>query len=109
MPHKSVAVHVRVMLYPLGHEPAAEVSTMATEADPHSSLAVSVAAAGMASHSTVASAGSVAWSKVGAVLSSMVNVAVVDAVLPQSSATVKVTVTEPVAPHPSDNPLVTSL
>ena len=52
------------------------------------------------SHSTVASAAAITS---GAVVSSMVNVAVVDVALPQSSVAVKVTVAAPVAPQSSLN------
>ena len=51
------------------------------------------------SHSTVKS--EAATSMDGAVVSSMVNVAIVDEALPQSSVAVKVTITDPVAPHAS--------
>ena len=50
------------------------------------------------SHSTVKSEASTTS---GAVVSSMVNVAVVEVALPQSSVAVKVTVTAPVAPQAS--------
>ncbi len=53
------------------------------------------------SHSTTSSEAST--SMLGAVVSSMVNVAVVDEARPQPSVAVKVTVTEPVAPHSSLN------
>ena len=52
------------------------------------------------SHSTVASAAAITS---GAVVSSIVNVAVVDVALPQSSVAVKVTVAAPVAPQSSLN------
>ena len=53
------------------------------------------------SHSTVRSSGIVV--KTGAVVSTMVKVAVVVVVLPQSSVAVQVTIAEPVAPHSSLN------
>ena len=53
------------------------------------------------SHSTVRSAATP--SRVGAVVSSMVKVAVDVAVFPQSSVAVKVTVADPVAPHSSES------
>ena len=55
------------------------------------------------SHSTVEFIASVPM--VGGVVSSIVKVAVVKLELPQSSVAVKVTVAEPVAPHPSLNVL----
>ena len=53
----------------------------------------------MPSHSTVSFEAAV--SIVGFVVSSIVNVAVVEVALPQSSVAVKVTVAEPVAPQSS--------
>ena len=73
-----------------------------TVASPQLSVAVKVSAVGTLSHSTVASAGKLS-TKVGAVVSSIVNVAVVLVAFPQASVTVKVTVAEPVAPQSSDN------
>ena len=84
----------------MAQDPDSVSSAMETVAVPHASLAVSVAAAGMLLHSTVALLGNVPL-KVGAVVSSMVNVACVVAVLPHASEDVKVTSTEPVAPHSS--------
>ena len=74
------------------------VSTRLTKAEPQSSEAVSVGAVGMASHSTVRSVGSISLN-IGAVVSSMVNVAVVVAVFPQLSVAVKITVAVPVVPQ----------
>ena len=58
LPHGSVAVHVRVIVLATLQAPAASVWLNATATPPAQlSRAVTVAAAGMASHSTVASAG----------------------------------------------------
>ena len=72
---------------------------------PHESLPVAlpVAAGSVDSvHSTVTSAGA---DIDGGVISTMVKVAEVELLLLQPSVTVNVTVTEPVAPHPSERAL----
>ena len=72
-----------------------------TSAVPQLSEAVNVTASATTSHCTVSSVGSDSLN-VGAVVSSIVNVAVVVLVFPQPSVTVNVTVADPVAPQVSD-------
>ena len=103
MPQASVAVQVRVMTDSFAHAPAATLSLDVTVGAP-SQLSVAVAEpvpAGLlsASHSIVRFAGSVST---GAVVSSMVNVALVSDGKLHASVAVKVTFAEPVSAHPSD-------
>jgi hypothetical protein len=88
-------------VYASSHAPAVVVSTIATVAEPHASEAVNVAASGMASHSTVASAGNGDWSNEGFAESVTVMSKSTLSEFPQPSVTVKVTVAMPVAPHKS--------
>jgi hypothetical protein len=90
-------------VYASSHAPAVVVSTIATVAEPHASEAVNVAASGMASHSTVASAGNGDWSNEGFTESVTVMSKSTVSEFPQPSVTVKVTVAMPVAPHKSLN------
>ena len=76
-----------------------ELSLNATEALPQLSEAVTLAGAGTASHSTVASAGTPL--RLGAVVSTTVIVCTPLALLPHSSVTVQVRVIVSVLPQPS--------
>jgi hypothetical protein len=86
-PQSSVAVHVRVII--VGQVPD-ELSLNETEALPHESDAVTVAAAGTEPHSTVVSAGTPL--SVGAVVSTTVMTWSPLVLLPQSSVAVQVRV-----------------
>ncbi len=104
-PQASVAVKVTVAL-PVFPQPVNPVKSLLHATPPHKSLAVapplSASQASSApvvpSHSAESSDAGV--SIVGGVVSSMVNVAEDVEVLPQSSATVNITVAVPVAPQP---------
>ena len=101
-PHSSVAVHVLTIVNSPEHSPSMVSSVNSTDASLQESDAVSVTASVILSHSTVSSCGNSSL-KDGAVLSTIVNVAVVELSLPHSSVAVKVTVAEPVAPHSSES------
>ena len=103
LPHSSVAVQVLVNISALGQEPEAVVSVNVISVVPQLSVAVNITASVTASHSTVSSAGSDSL-KIGAVVSSIVNVAFASIKFPQSSVSVNVTVSVPVVPHRSLNP-----
>ena len=109
LPQSSVAVKVTVAIPVAPQSSLKEAKSLLQVTSLHASEALAPpllashasrsAALPTPSHSTVASIA--AMSKVGAVVSSMVNVAVVLLLLPQSSVAVKVTVASPVAPQSS--------
>ena len=109
LPQSSVAVNVTVAAPVAPQSSLKPAKSFDQVTPPHTSLAAappllashawSSASLPAPSHSTVAFAA--ATSMLGAVVSSMVNVAVVDVALPQSSVAVNVTVAAPVAPQSS--------
>ena len=111
-PQSSVAVKMTVSAPVAPQRSLRPVLLWLQVTPPHASLATAppllesqaakAAAFPAPSHSTVSSAAGV--SMLGSVLSSMVNVAVVLEVFPQSSVAVKVTVSAPVAPQRSLKP-----
>ncbi len=90
LPHKSVAVQVRVMLNSFGHEPFVVTSLNIKVGAPQLSVAVGVAKDGVAEHSIVVGAGKPEMT--GGVVSSTLMVCVAVAVLPQRSVDVQVRV-----------------
>src|SRR5690606_25124694 len=113
LPHSSVAVKVTVALPVAPHSSLKPLKSLVQVIAPHKSSATApplldnqefnASVLPKPSHSTVIS--SAASTKTGAVVSTIVKVAVVLLLLPHSSLAVKVTVALPVAPHSSLKPL----
>ena len=90
LPHRSVAVQVRVMLYSFGHEPLVVTSAELNIGAPQLSVAVGVAHDGVPEHSIVVGAGNPEMT--GGVVSSTLMVCDAVAVLPHPSSAVQVLV-----------------
>jgi len=90
LPHKSVAVQVRVILYSLGHDPLVVTSAKLSIGAPQLSVAVGVAHDGVPEHSMVVGAGKPEIT--GGVVSSTLMVCEAVAVFPQPSFAVHVRV-----------------
>ena len=96
LPHASVASQVRVTEYPAGHGPPVVTSENTITGAPHASFAEGVPNTGTAGQVMVVFAGTDV--NTGAVLSTIVKVALSDDDWPQASVAVKVTTREPQAP-----------
>jgi Ni,Fe-hydrogenase III small subunit len=90
LPHRSVAVHVLVMLYSFGQEPLVVTSANVRDGIPQLSVAVGVVQEGEPEHSIVVGAGKPEMT--GGVVSSTLMVCDAVAVLPQPSSAVQVRV-----------------
>jgi Ni,Fe-hydrogenase III small subunit len=90
LPHRSVAVHVRVMLYSFGQDPLVVTSAELNIGAPQLSVAVGVVHDGVPEHSIVVGAGNPEMT--GGVVSSTLMVCVAVAVLPHPSSAVQVRV-----------------
>ena len=58
LPQRSVAVHVRLIVYELGHEPGVVTSANVKLEEPHASVAVGIVNVGVAGQFTILGAGS---------------------------------------------------
>jgi len=90
LPHKSVAVQVRVMLYSFGHDPFVVTSAVVNMGIPQLSVAVGVVNDGVPEHSMVDEPGNAEMT--GGVVSSKLMVCVAIALLPHKSVAVQVLV-----------------
>lgn len=90
LPHRSVAVQIRVMLYSFGHGPSVVTSANARDGIPQLSVAVGVVHDGETEHSIVVGAGNPEMT--GEVVSSTLMVCEAVAVFPHPSSAVQVRV-----------------